>query len=239
MKRKLCLLVAALMCGVLAQASIAPLAGYYVSQELSGVPNDGIVLDGRWSEASPTGAEGAVGSTIHAASWDGASLGTMWEVIDPAIQSVTLISDIDLGGGLTQKVYQTTYTGGTLTLKDAGPWWNAADSGSYSEYVLTIDSYSHVTTKEYLNGTQIGFTTSVALNATFVEDPSMTVSFLIAAAVPIGMGATVAPDYPDFAINAPGGAWGNVQKIRMEIVPEPATLVILGLGGLTLLRKRK
>ena len=112
-------------------ASVAPIAGFYVSQELSnsGVVNDGIVLDGHWSEAYPTGQAGAVGSAIQAASWNGANLATMWEISDLTLAAVVPIGPlVDLGGGYTQQAYHTTYNGGTLKLKNTGPWWNGADS---------------------------------------------------------------------------------------------------------------
>jgi hypothetical protein len=239
MKKLVLFLVCIISVGPPVLASVSPIAGYYVSQELSdsGVVNDGIVLDGHWSEAYPTGQAGAVGSAVQAASWNNVSLGTMWEIEDLTLATVVPIGPlVDFGNGYTQQIYHTTYDGGTLTLKDTGPWWNVADSGT--EYALTVDSYVHTTTKLFFNGAEEDFTTSIALTATFDDNPNASISFLIAAAVPTGFGQTPAAGYPDFAITAPGGAWGNVQKIRMEIIPEPATMALLALGGL-LLRKRK
>ncbi|MHC4552041.1 MAG: PEP-CTERM sorting domain-containing protein [Planctomycetota bacterium] len=246
MKRQASLFIIALLCGALVHAGVSPLAGFYVSQELDddGVPNDGVVLDGRWSEAYPNGQPGEVGSAIQAASWDSTNLSAMWEVGDLTLQSVMAIGGpVSMTPNWYQQTYQTTYSGGTMVLENTGPWWNSADNGAYTEYALTVDSYIHTTVKDFRDDgsgfVETGFTTTIALTATFDENPNASITFFVAAAIPTGYGTTPPSGYPDFAISADGGAWGKVQKIRMEIVPEPATLAILGLGGLTLLRRRR
>ena len=235
---KLTILTTGLMMASLALGSIAPLAGFYASQELvddsAAGTYDGVVLDGHWSEAFPAGGEGQPGNTIHAASWNDVALATEWELSGPAIVNVQTLLDTPV-----EKIFYTTYTGGTLTLKNTGPWWNPADVGT--EYTLTIDSYSHTTTKTYVGGVEESSRTTAVLSATFDDNPSATVEFIIASAVPVGSGATPPTEYPEFAVSAPVGAWGNVQKIEMLVVPEPATLVLLGLGGVfsVISRKRK
>jgi hypothetical protein len=222
--------VAVLLCLSAGSLMAAPVTGLYLSTELGGT-----VIDGRWSEGWAGGQEGAIGSTIGAESWNGAALGTMWELSGAAIDSSpTLVSSV-LEYGMTVQKWYTTYSGGSLKLKDTGSWWNAGDPGT--EYDLTITSFSNDTTKYFSGSTFVSSTSLVHFVATFDAYPGSSVDFVIAVAVPTGMGTTVPADYPAFGINAPAGAWGVAQKIRMEIVPEPATLAILGLGGL-LLRRR-
>jgi hypothetical protein len=222
-------LVAIVLCTV-GMAFGTPINGIYKSQELGGT-----VIDGHWSEAWFGGQEGAVGSTINAASWDGSTLGTMWEITGPAINATPTLVSSTLEFGMTIEKWYTTYSGGTLKLKNTGPWWNGADSGT--EYDLTVNSYSHDTTKYFYGSTFDSATTNVHLNATFNAFPAYTVDFIIAVAVPTGGGVTPPTGYPSFAINAPAGAWGVTQKIRMDITPEPMTLALLGLGALVLRRK--
>jgi hypothetical protein len=40
-------------------------------------------------------------------------------------------------------------------------------------------------------------------------------------------------------LNNNGAGWSNMDNVRLDLVPEPATLSLLGLGTMTLLRKRK
>jgi len=226
------LVVAALLFGLLTPSFVqaAPIPGFYLPAEVGGA-----VIDGRWSEAWAGGSEGAVGSTVSAASWDGAALGTQWEISGPAIVDVDLVGDAPTGIGWETVEYFTTYSGGSLKLKNTGAWWNAGDPGT--EYDLVVTSYTHDTMRDLYNGQFVTATTIVHLTADFVGYPGYSVDFLVSVAMPTGMGATPPLNYPEFAIDTTAGAWGVAQKIRMNIIPEPATLAVLGLGGL-LLRRR-
>lgn len=194
-------------------------------------------LSGRWSEAYVGGGEGQIGNAIHAGSWDGTALYTEWELSAPAIDAApTLVSNTVNGLGNGTRTWETTYAGGTLTLKNTGPWWNAADAPATS-YAVAVDSYLHETTKVYVNNVEQSYRTTVYMTGTFVDYPAYQVAFTIASAVPMGQGTALPAGFPSF-VGAGTGAWGHVQKITMLITPEPGTLALLMLSGLALLRRR-
>ena len=226
--------LATLMClGLFAGAAAgAPLLGLYQS------PTAGYdFLSGRWSESFAGGGEGQIGNVVHSASWDGMVLATEWEVAGPTIDAPpVLIADTVNPDGDGVMVYLTTYSGGTITLTDLGPWWNPIDAPE-TEYVVDIDLYNHTTTMVFAGGQRVGYTTSIYMRGTFPDYPEYEISFLQAVALPHGTGP-LPPDYPGF-IGATTGAYGEVQKIRMEIVPEPAAFALmLGGGCVALLRRR-
>ncbi len=231
--------VALIMAGA---ASGYPFPGQYFSEEFF----EGDVLDGRWSESfvDPDNLPGQVGNTVHAASWDPntATLGSMWELEDISIASgAQMVYDSRDLTGTGTVFYQTDYDGGTLWLGDEGSWWHPMDgSGAYE---VEIDRYNHKTAVDYFNGQIIGETTLVRFDGQFVNFSQASVDFLLAVAVPFGStleGETLPADFPEFDPEGEDeGHWGIIQKIRMQITPEPSMIVLLAAGGLLALRRRR
>lgn len=230
-------MVALLFCATLAWG--APITGQYVSEELGGE-----VIDGRWSQSWIGGIEDNVGNTVHALSWDGATLGGQWALGDPILGAPaidappTVLLDNRVGGTGTVVCY-TTYDGGILLLKSSGPWWGG-DPGT--AYTVNVEEHAHTTTKEYVDGELVASSTVVNMTGTFADYEGYEISFLVAAAVPTGQGSAPPTDYPEFIPDtATMGAWGPAQEIRLEIVPEPATMALVGAGlvFLALARPRK
>jgi hypothetical protein len=211
----------------------APLVGTFKSPDLG---ND--FLNGRWSESHVGGGAGQIGNAVHAGSWDGTALFGQWELSAPAISAApSLVYDSVDGSGNGIRVYVTTYAGGTLALHNNGPWWNPADAPA-SQYIVNVQDYRHTTTKQYLGGVEQTFTTSVNLNGTFQGFPGSQVSFIAGVAAPTGSGISIPADYPAF-VGANAGVWGVVQKITLQVVPEPASLALVAMGAVALLRRRR
>lgn len=192
---------------------------------------------GRWSESFAGGYRGAIGNVIHAASWSGTALAGQWELSGLVLSATpTLIQDtVNLTTGNGMRTYLTTYSGGTLSLMDTGPWWNTGDGGT--TYVVDVDTYENTTVQVIQNWNVTTFRTTAYMSGTFHDYSPYLLTFAIGSALPLGSGTSIPSDYPAF-VGDDNGDWGAVQKITMEIVPEPATLSLLALGGLTILRRR-
>lgn len=227
------LMILTLVAALPAVCLAAPVIDEFNSPDLG---ND--FLNGRWSEAWVGGSQGQVGNALHAGSWDNASLFTQWEMTGAAISAPPTASGSLPPSGDGTITYFTDYSGGTLTLKDNGPWWNPADAPATS-YTVNLTACQLATTKYYVGGVeQPTFRTSIYMTGAFQGFPGYVISFLAGSAAPDGFGSSLPSSYPSF-VGASEGAWGPVQKITMSITPEPATLTLLALAGLALLRRRR
>ena len=221
----------------------APITGSYKSTDL-GQP----VTVGRWTEGfvSPPGLPNQVGNGVHGASWDGANLGDEWELAGPIISSTTaVVGNPALPSGTV--VYHRVFdvTGATLTLKDPGPWWNAAEDGATGQYVVDLTSYEQTLTVTYVNY-QIANASSIETFAgTFQGFPGYELLYghTLGAYEGHTLAGTEPTNYPEFLPSGftSGGAWGVAEGIRFDIIPEPATMGLLGFGviGLVLHRRKK
>lgn len=232
--KRAALLAVGVCIGMFVSASqAAPIIGTYKSPELGGAD----LLNGRWAESFAGGGEGQVGNLINAASWNGTELGTQWLLSDPNLQQVTQMYNHVIGGN-GQAAYMTTYDGGEMTLRVSGPdsypWAGAGDA---DDYVIQIDSYAHLTTVQWLGGQIVDVRSTVLMDGTFADYEGYQLAFLVATAAQLGQG-TLPSDYPEY-LGAETGHYGIIQKINMEIVPEPATSALLSLSGLVVLLRRR
>lgn len=228
-----------------AVAAAGPIPG-----DFSSTSPGGAVLDGRWSESYPGGSAGQIGNTIHAASWDGSALATQWRLADAAIDAApTLVGGSLDANGTGTLTWHTTYSGGTLTLTDQGPWWNASDAGDH--YDVSLTSYAQTTAFDYVEGVVVEVQTSLELAGTFDAYPTYELSFLVAQAERFGEGSAATyqrflagkAHYPSWIpADAPAGQWGDIGGIQMQIssnIPEPASLTLLWLGSAAMVIARK
>ncbi|MFP4053437.1 MAG: PEP-CTERM sorting domain-containing protein [Phycisphaerae bacterium] len=222
-------------------AVIALVAGFAAASPITGVyasPDAGTdFLNGRWTEYYIGGAEGQVGNQLYAASYDGTNYGTEWSLGGASLQTVNLLHDT----GLT-RTYETIYGGGVMELFAPGPWWDSADTGNYDSYLITLDQVILQTVKLIVDGQEETYTSIVSLKGSFVDFDGYEVSYLQAAAIPKGELSEILGELPEEMvpqIPCSDGTWGEIQKIRMEIVPEPATMSLLVLGGLGMLMRRR
>lgn len=222
---------------VAVSARAAPMLGRYENPDVGGD-----FLSGRWSEGFVGGNPNGIGNEAHAASWDGATLGGQWELQGAALQGATLVADSTGGGGTGIQVWVRVFdvAGATMTLTDTGPWWNEAGAG---QYTVNLTQYAQVLTVT-LDGGLIAEATSTDMFAgTFAGYAGYQIVNGHATGVYQGAGGVLPANHPSWEPSGvPGGAWGHVEAIRFTIVPEPATLGLMGLGtvaGLVLRRRAR
>lgn len=210
---------------VAASAQAAPMVGRYESPD---VGND--FLSGRWSEGFVGGNPNGIGNEAHAASWDGLTLGGQWELNGPALQTPTLIFDTTGGSGTGIQAWARVFdvTGATMTLGDTGPWWNEAGAG---QYTVNLTQYTQILTVTLDNWAVAEATSTDAFAGTFAGNPGYEIVNGHAVGIYQGAGTVLPGDYPSWEPSGVlSGAWGHTEGIRFTIVPEPATLSLVGLG---------
>lgn len=137
-----------------------PLTGSYHSP-----PVDNDLLNGHHSESWAAAAGFlTIGNAIHAASWDGATLGTQWWFSCPSIVAPPLLLlDTTGGTGTGQKQWLLTLTGGTFWLSGAGNWANGDAS-----YTGPITTMTCVVIEQFVSGTRTGADVNVSAQGYFI-----------------------------------------------------------------------
>ena len=214
-------LTATVALGVTVAQAQAPVDGTYKT-------SNGDFLEGRsaTSWVTPVNDPPQVGNVLHGQSWDGAVLGTEWEVSCPVVANVTLLFDAVIGGN-GHRAYLIAYVGGTIWLDGAGPW-----GGGDPSYNGVIDTYMETRTEQYADGNLVGANSNHNVSAHIVGYPADCVAFAIGNGVLIGdtdpnlipvTDTNVKPaDYPDFlqancAVGGADGHWGDLTDMTLTV----------------------
>lgn len=215
-------LAALLLMPVLVQAD--PITGMYTSTDLGGM-----LLTGRASTWRP-GVNSGLPHVAHIQSWDGANLGTQWDMSCSVENTAFLVQDNRVGGVGTI-VYTSTFNGGTFNFYAGGwPWGDGTG---------TLGTTSLVTTVQYLmiGGVSTPVASVVNGNTAGNFSNGCILSFVIANGTGVGETPYFSKpaDYPTFldgtcAPASPSlqyGTWGNVITITMyfdcTVADEPTT----------------
>lgn len=194
----------------------AALATYVAGESVpAGIEGEHDAPPGRWSEYETGGGPGQPGNRLHAASWDGSSLGTSWEATDLVIQSVRETSNTVDGESNGQVTYATTYDTSAANLQV-----DAAIYGGTGRHEIKLDTYTHETVFTMVAG-EIDWAQSYTnMHATgyIVEYPRNAVE-LTGHATFEGSGTDLPPNYPDwfFAGAILSGRWGSVDSLSLQI----------------------
>ena len=130
----------------------APVPGTYKSYDMPG----GTFNTGRFSESwAGPGADGQIGNTVDARSWDGVALGTEWKLWCPSIQTPpVLVSNTVDGSGNGEMTWRTVYSGGHFFLGAPGPWGDEDYGGDLAGFIV-------VTTYQFVFGEVLGIRSNV------------------------------------------------------------------------------
>lgn len=195
-----------------------PIDGTYLSTDLGGP-----VLLGRYSESwSAPGGWLQQGNTVNKHSWDGAALGTQWELYCPRIGGPpVLISDTVDGNGNGFREWMVVYVSGDLFLDGNGPWGD----GSEPYYHANLHAYREIQTFQYTNHQIVQSIANVSIQAGFrdFDESCVTISILNqeelgntdTASLPLNYPAFLEPITCDPTRTL--GSWGEVDEITLII----------------------
>jgi hypothetical protein len=195
-----------------------PINGTYTSTDLGGQ-----VLLGRYSESwdVPDGRL-QMGNTANKLSWDGATLGTQWELHCTRIAGPpVLITDTVDGDGNGFRDYLVVYVAGDLTLDGNGPWGD----GSEPSYNANLHAYQEIKTFQYSNHEIVQAISNVSIQAGFQDFGETCVVISILNQEELGSTNTesLPADYPAFLVpiscdpTRTLGSWGEVDEITLII----------------------
>jgi hypothetical protein len=207
--------------GILCVAALAtadPIPGVYTSTDLGGV-----LLTGRASVWRP-GINSGLPHVLHAQSWNGATLGTQWEVRCPT-ENVNFSVQDNRVGGVGTVVYTSTFNGGTFSFfAGVWPWGDGTGTLGMTTLISTVQFV-------LINNVSTPVASVVNGNTSGTFSNGCLLTFAIANGNGVGETTSLNPlitkpaDYPDFLDGscglAPGGqqygTWGTVITITMQI----------------------
>jgi len=199
----------------MAAGSNPPLVGTYKTLSAT-------ILPGRATESFPCdGCEGQIGNMINSASWDGTTLGTNWSLSCPQIVAPPIMTFNGVVGGTGQQIWQTTYSGGTLTLAGSGAWGTGDPS-----YTGSVSSFTVITTKQYVGGVLVGAVANINFTGTIDGyDNCFTMAISNAELVGATPGAPAEPGpFPAFvgpgncSLTGSHGSYQDVHDITFSII---------------------
>ena len=197
---------------MLAQAD--PVTGIFKSTDLGGA-----ILTGRASTWR-SGVNSGLPHVAHIQSWDGANLGTQWDISCP-IETVNFLVQDNRIAGVGSIVYTSTFTGGTLYLYAGGWPWGDGTATLYTTSLITTVQYimylgvstpvasvvNGNTSGLFSNGCQLTF--AIANGSGVGETPYFTKP----ATYPTFLDASCAAASPSLQY----GTWGDVSTITLGI----------------------
>lgn len=211
-KFAIALFALAVACPAIAFAG-APLTGAWSTTDLGGP-----IPSGRYTEGWTTGGAMLAGTTLNAASWDGAVLGGMWSYSCATEFSDAELVDDSVVAGNGTRTWKKSFNGGTIWLSGAGPWGNG--DASYSGPIISYTEYETLT---YVGGTVIAARTNVNAVAEIDGYESSCLGFSVGNGAKVGdtTGGMLA-NYPALLTTscspgAPNGAFWNFSQMTLYI----------------------
>lgn len=191
----------------------APAAGTYTSTDIGG-----LMLNGRFSESFAGGGPGQIGNTIHAQSFDGANLGTQWDLGCVSIEAdPTITGDTRDTNGTGNVTYVTDYDDGTFFLERNGPWGDGTE-----DYTGVIFTFQNTSTHQYFEHNLIAIVSNVTIYGMF-DGYADCMEFVISNSATLGSyPADLPAGFPAYmdpfcGFTPQAGGWGTVPTITLTI----------------------